>query len=261
MRYLKLYGHFVATSFMGEMMYRRGFWLSVLARVAWFLFFVAFYSLLYGQITQIATWGYWDTMLLLATFFLLETILYLLFIKNFSNLPHMIADGDLDLWLIKPVDAQFVLSLRHTSFTSFLNLLPPLFLLVLAFIKLGLSFSWASLGMILAAFVIALIIAYSIWLMIMTLAFWLGRVDVLHEAFLSLFRFLQFPTVIYSGAVLLFLTYVLPIIFIVTIPLASLRGSLTWPNFLLGLSLAVLLFIVSRLFWLFAIRYYSSASS
>ena len=56
-------------------------------------------------------------------------------------------------------------------------------------------------------------------------------------------------------------TFVLPVAFLTTIPAKVLLDSAGTPMLLAGLGLAVVFFAAARSFWLFALRFYTSASS
>jgi len=58
-----------------------------------------------------------------------------------------------------------------------------------------------------------------------------------------------------------FLTFVLPIAFITTVPAQAMTGSLTPLIALISLLIAGALFIATRLFWKKAVASYTSASS
>ena len=53
----------------------------------------------------------------------------------------------------------------------------------------------------------------------------------------------------------------LPVAFLTTVPAQVLLGEAAAPMLLAGLALAVLFFAAARAFWLFALRFYTSASS
>ena len=56
-------------------------------------------------------------------------------------------------------------------------------------------------------------------------------------------------------------TLVLPVAFLTTVPAQVLLGKAAAPMLLAGLALGVLFFAAARAFWLFALRFYTSASS
>jgi ABC-2 type transport system permease protein len=72
---------------------------------------------------------------------------------------------------------------------------------------------------------------------------------------------MRFPADVFPRALRFTLTYVLPLVFIASVPTQTLqhRGGPVAP--LAGMMAAVLMFGLARLLWRFALRFYSSASS
>jgi ABC-2 type transport system permease protein len=97
--------------------------------------------------------------------------------------------------------------------------------------------------------------------MMVTLAFWFVKVDNLAELFNAFYEAGRFPISVYRGLLRAFLTFVIPIAFITTIPAATLLGRAGTTDITWALALAAVLFVFSNRFWNFALRHYSSASS
>jgi ABC-2 type transport system permease protein len=106
-----------------------------------------------------------------------------------------------------------------------------------------------------------IVIFYSIYLMFASVTFWVGR----FSAFPSLFNILSIPLSvpldIYGKNATLFLTYILPLAFVVTIPAQVLLGKLEPAYVGLGIFFACLGFYLATLLWNRALLNYSSASS
>ena len=71
----------------------------------------------------------------------------------------------------------------------------------------------------------------------------------------------RYPLNAYPPALRVLFTFVLPVAFLTTIPAKVLLDSAGTPMLLAGLGLAVVFFAAARSFWLFALRFYTSASS
>ena len=71
----------------------------------------------------------------------------------------------------------------------------------------------------------------------------------------------KFPISAFHPAVRFFLTFILPVAFLTTVPVQLMRGTVA-PYFLaIEAGIAVVLLTISRAFWKWALRYYTSASS
>ncbi|MFN7162256.1 MAG: ABC-2 family transporter protein, partial [Fimbriimonadales bacterium] len=105
------------------------------------------------------------------------------------------------------------------------------------------------------------LIFYSFHFMMMTLSIWLVRVEnlwVLSDVFAQIGRF---PTDVFERALRRVFTYILPIAFLATIPTKALLGKVSAGFLLFALAWGVVFFVAGRLFWKFALRSYTSASS
>lgn len=261
-RYLMLYWALIKNNLSRELQFRADFWMSVFSRLVWFLMFVVFFRLIFRHTALINGWGYYQVLMLVGVFNLLETTLFVFFISNFSRMPQYISDGELDFLLLKPVDTQFLISLRFFSFASVLNIFPPLALIGIAWHNIGLNFSFIGAAVFLAAFCLSMIILYSLWFITVVSLFWLNKIYEIHELFLASFRFMQYPSSVYHGAARYFFTFIFPIILTVSVPTEALLGSLQNKQALLFLAiLAVLLLSLSRVIWRLGVRRYASASS
>jgi len=167
----------------------------------------------------------------------------------------------MDFILTKPVDAQFWNSLRSLSAVSLFALLPPLFLLFAIFPKLGIALSIGNFLLFLVLFASGLLIAYALEFMLTASAFWFIRIDGVHELFLQIFRFAQWPADVYSGFIRTLITFVIPIIFTITVPVKALFGTLKPSAAIASLGIAILLLTLSRIVWNMGLKKYSSASS
>lgn len=257
-RYIKLYIHFVKNSVVRELLFRTHFAISFTARLMLFLLFILFYQVIYRNVLTLGDWSYNEGLLYLSVFFLIDTIGFMFFIKNFSTFPEYISEGKLDVILTKPVDSQFFVSLRYFSVISLFSILPPLALFIRQLIILDIQLSiWNTLAFFIFS-IAALTIYYSLWFMTNLILFWVNRIDALHEFFITLWRFMQFPPDIFQNTVRLFFIGVVPILFTVAVPTQALQYIFD-PKAILGLLLAsIFTILISRIVWKIGLRRYQS---
>jgi len=215
---------------------------------------------MYSSLLHVKDWDYVDSMFFLATFQLVETITVSLFSTSFSKWHQHINTGSLDLILTKPTDTQTMLSLNAISFPQLLTILAPLSLLI------GLAWQYTIFPSTLAIFFyilaipLAVSIFYSVWLILMTMLFWLGGITQWHQLFNGLTAFLQVPPVVYQGIIKFVFYFILPIFTAVVLPIET-----VWQNspyFLAVLSAtSICLLIISRWLFCWGLKSYNSASS
>jgi ABC-2 type transport system permease protein len=163
--------------------------------------------------------------------------------------------------LLKPVDSQFMASLRQ------LNLLVlPDFVVGFGLIGYGLWLQQLVPGPEdLLAFALLLVcataIAYSLWMLLTTTAFWLVRIENVAEVLTAIYETGRYPVSAFGTGMRIALTFLVPIAFMTTFPAAALLGTLEPVYLILAPAMAALLLLATRLFWRHALRSYSSASS
>ena len=107
----------------------------------------------------------------------------------------------------------------------------------------------------------SLVIIYSLWMLLMTTAFWVIRMDDLSFVFNSFFETTRFPIGMYRGWLRMVLTYVLPAAFITSTPALALLGKWDITAAAASILVAGVFLWLSRRFWRYALRSYTSASS
>src|SRR3989338_8714646 len=95
LRYIKLYLHFVGNCITRELIFRTHLVLSFSARLMLFGLYVMLYDVIYRNAATIGNLDYDHALLYLSIFFLIDTIGFMFFIKNFSTFPEYISQGKL----------------------------------------------------------------------------------------------------------------------------------------------------------------------
>src|SRR3954454_18078213 len=121
-QYLHVYRAAVATSLAREMEYRGNFILMGLSNLAWMLLFLVLVLVLLSNVQSIAGWSLDQMLVLTGIFQVINASTFLLFENNMNKLSEQLNKGELDYVLLKPLDAQFLVSTRFLS----LGQLPPL---------------------------------------------------------------------------------------------------------------------------------------
>jgi ABC-2 type transport system permease protein len=109
--------------------------------------------------------------------------------------------------------------------------------------------------------VCGVLIAYGLWMILVTMAFWLVRVENIAELLTAIYETGRFPVTAFGTGIRMALTFVVPIAFLTTFPAAALLGILDPIYLAVAPVMALALIVASRVFWRFALRSYTSASS
>jgi ABC-2 type transport system permease protein len=259
-RYWKIYKTFFSSSFRRELEFRVNFFAKVIQNIMWIFFFLMILLVVYGNTDSVAGWSRGESFVLAATIFLMSAFSSALFF-SLQEIPQQVRMGTLDFVVTKPLDSQFWVSVRKFNFDQIGTLIAGLVMVGIGVTQAGVSPSltqWLAYSVLVFA---SLVLYYSFNLALMTTAIWLVRVDNLWVLGESATQVARFPLDIYGASLQRFLTFVVPLGFLATVPARMLVLAVDWPMTLVGVLWAAAAFLLSRRFWRYAMRHYSSASS
>jgi ABC-2 type transport system permease protein len=226
--------------------------------VAWAIVSVAVFFL---HTEKMGDWTWPEVLVVVALFTLFSGVIEAFLRPNVGAVLEQVRDGTFDFVLTKPVNAQFIASLRNIVVWRLSDVVIGLGLIAYALGQLGIVPTLTQVALFVLMLLAATAIVYSLWLLMVSLAFWFVRLDNFPELFSGFYEAGRYPVTIYRGAVRVLLTFIVPIAFVTTFPASALLGRLDQATAITGFALAIGLFIVSNRFWTFAIKHYSSASS
>ena len=264
LRYIRLYGAFWRNCLRQAVEFRANFWANVATNLGWLFSLVLFLKLIFANTQSVAGWSEGQMFLLLGTYSVLRGLTDTLFYQNLSELPNQIRLGTMDFTLLRPVNSQFFVSLRFVSLDNLGHLVGALGLLVYGLSRLPALPSAPHIAAYLFLLLCGVVLMYALSLMTMTLCFWLVRLDNLFVALETVFGIARTPIDVFRAfgpGAQFFLTYILPLAFLASVPVQALSNRLLSPALLVGPLLAAAFFLASALFWRHATRSYSSASS
>jgi ABC-2 type transport system permease protein len=258
-RYAGVLRAFWAANLEEELQYRANFLASVGNTLFWLLTAVLTAALFFSQTSSLGGWTFWEVLVLLGVFNTVGGVVEAFLRPNIGRLVELVRRGTLDFVLTKPVDPQFHVSFRRLVVWHVTDVVFGLGLVSFALHRSG---HVPSVGEVLG-FVLALgagvAIVYSLWLALMTLAFWFVAVENLAVLFDALFESARFPVTAYPAPIRFFLLYLLPMAWITTVPPSVLTGRSGGGTGLLAAGVAVVLLVLTRLLWRVALRRCTSA--
>lgn len=261
MHYLHVYKTLLHLNFEKLIMYRVNFINSIISSCGWGVFQIVTIFLLTTKVDSIYGWSKWEIIALTVGYSTFIGFYHSLFSKNFERFSEIIDQGALDTLLLKPLDSQWLVSCWHYGYPSFIrSALSCVMLFYIVITKLNIEVTlFLFLGFV-GLNLIGIIILYSIWMIVCTLMVWSPKLSNLVELLYNVSSVGRFPQETTYKTFLFAFFFFFPITLVVTVPVKFLlqkpiQGDL-W-----GFGLcAVLLFILARMFWRYALRFYTSAS-
>lgn len=258
-RYWKVLQLFLATSLAAELEYRVNFLIATftsLGSLAGSLFSL---FLFYQTGYTFEGWSWEEALIVLGVFTFLQGFSTTFLAPNLNQIVKQVQQGTLDFVLLKPISSQFWLSTRTLSPWGLPDLLFGLILIGYAGGRLELPTSayWLSIVPLL----FGLLSLYSLWFMLGTTSIWFVKIANVTEVLRGLLEAGRYPIAAYPVAYRFFFTFIVPVAFLTTVPAETLLSRVQGDWILGSGILAVILLLISRSFWQFALRFYTSASS
>lgn len=260
-RYLRLWRRFIIMAFVREAEYRVNFAVSVLEGIAQLGIALLTFALLYRYTDAVAGWSAAEALLLVGVYRAMDGLLALQIAPNMIRAAKYVNRGELDFILLRPVSSRFLVSLRWLQLPEAVNVLIGLALAYYAGERAGVR--WSLAGVLSAAALAAcgLVLLYCLWFFSVTLTFWLVRTASISYLFYDAWQTARYPVSYFKGLARAILTFVVPVAFATTFPTEALLGRVDGRLLLAGPILAAAAFAGTQLFWNYAVRHYSSASS
>jgi ABC-2 type transport system permease protein len=260
-RYLGLLRVQVQISATLAMQYRLDFLFKGLMAVFWLGVTLVPLLVVFSQRTSVKGWTWPEALVVLGWFSLLKAVLEGSVTPSLTAVVEGVRTGALDFVLLKPADAQFLVSTARFEPWKLIDVTGALGILVYAFVKLGRWPAPDDLGKALLLLAVAILLLYSIWILVVSASFWVVRVDNLSYLFGSLFDVGRWPINVFGRVLRFVFTFVFPLALMTTYPASALLGRLDIQNTLFVLLGGLAFAALARAVWKRAIRFYTSASS
>jgi len=270
--YLRVFYTFGRNSLIRDMTFRTNFIIQCVSSLGWTLMNLGFYTLIFKLTPMIGEgtgWGKYEFFVFLATTYFVNSLVQTFFMPNAEEFSELIRTGGLDFVLLKPIDTQFIVSLRRVAWSQLTNFVFGLLLLAYALSNLAYRPGLVEVLLYPMYVVCGVLIMYSLMLSLSASSVWLGRNQTLYNFWFYITNFSRYPLEIYRGNLLgeslqLTFTYMIPVLVVINVP-ARLLAKPLQPGegrlAIFALLATVVSLIVSR--WIFrrSLLSYRSASS
>jgi ABC-2 type transport system permease protein len=261
LRYLRLYLYFLRFSFSRAMEFRLDFFFRIFMDLIYYAINIAFYRIVFLHTDVLGGWTMDQMMVFIAGFLVIDAISMTVFANNLWMLPQYINRGDLDYYLVRPVSSIFFLSLRDFAADSFVNLLMATGILAWSLVRYPDPLPASRIVLFVVVILMGTLLRYFVRMAFLIPTFWAHAGRGFEMVFFHLNRFIERPDRIFTGAVRVVLTTVLPFCLMASFPARMLLEPFR-PMILLHFLVVFVGFLAGvMLLWRLGLRGYSSASS
>jgi ABC-2 type transport system permease protein len=239
-----------------ELSFRANFLVKLFVEVLWLGIMLVFYLVLFGKTRAIASWDRNEYLFFVGCHFALGGIIETFFLENCIDFANLVRTGDLDLYLLKPIDEQFLITTRRIDWSTLPNVFLGAGVMGFALYDMGWHFDAVRVTAFALLFVCGAAMTYSVWLV---------RNQSLMEMWWMFTMLMRYPREIFQVSwarpVGAFFTFVIPVLIVINVPAHTMVKALepwfiAWAFFC-----TAALILVSRRVFRRALRSYRSASS
>jgi ABC-2 type transport system permease protein len=258
-RYANLFAVQLRASLLLAVQYRLDFALDAVLAFFWSGAAIIPLLVLYNQRALVAGWTEPEALIVVAWFTVLKGILEGAIRPSLGNVVEHIRKGTLDFVLLKPADAQFLVSTTRFELFRAIDVAGGLVLLGWALHQLGRAPALGAIAWTVVLLGGAVGILYAMWILIVCLAFIVVKVDNLSYLFASIYDAARWPSSVFRGFWAIVFTFVIPLALMTTFPARAILGKLDVGSALGALAASALSLVIARVVWVRAIGRYTSA--
>jgi ABC-2 type transport system permease protein len=264
-RYFRLLGAFARFALATELAFRANFLVKVFVEILWLGMMLIFYLKVFENTQTIAGWDRNQYLFFVGCYFTLAGVVETLFLENCTEFAELIRSGDLDLYLLRPIDEQFLITARKVDWSTAPNILFGIILMLVPLSAMGWPVDAGRLALFVVLFGCGCAMAYSFLLILSSSAVWMVRNQSLLEMWWLFTTLMRYPRQIYQGKwaapFAWVFTFILPVLLVVNVPAETMIRTLNLSFVSWTIVAALLLLFASRRFFRFALQSYRSASS
>nr|WP_308628682.1 ABC-2 family transporter protein [uncultured Eisenbergiella sp.] len=244
------------------MMFRLGFWGPFFVDGSLFLVELLVFQAIYANVDSIGPWGKGEMVIFIGTFSLVNAVNMVVYFFGVNNISGKIRNGEIDLYLTKPISPLLRLSFEQVNPGSL-----PLVFLSICILWYGVRLSGVKVTPGLAAgygvwVFLMIILWYEMEVIIRSLTFFVvstNNITRLEEAGIDLC--MKIPGVVFKGFYKLLFYVILPYGIIATFPAMYISGSGCVKMWIYGAAVVVVFGLLTAFLWKTGLKRYNSVSS
>lgn len=262
LRHLRTISLFWSTSVNAELEYRSNFALACVTGVMTLAGSVFTLSILFQHNYQMGNWTWPQALIVMGVYTILDGFQQTFLAPNRTRIGEFVREGTLDFVLIKPIDSQFWLTFNKLSIWGLPNMVLGLAMVLYAGRRVLPALGPLDYIIGVVPLLLGIVVLYSLGFFLSTLTIWFIKLNNITFAMAALLEAGRYPIPAYPFVWRAAFTFVIPVAFMTTVPAKTLLGMPDHvPWLVAAFVVAGVMLLISRWFWRFALRSYTSASS
>lgn len=241
--------------------YRANFFSGSISSLMWVFLAVMSIMILTYQSSEIGGWNRFELLVAQGVYSIVIAATQVLFGENIKDLGRRIRYGLLDNVFAKPIDSQLQVSIGYFRLYQLIRVLTGLLIIWYALAQLHIKLAMNELFLFAVFTIASMVIVYSFWFTLTTLNFWFTDLFNIYDLMLNVTGVARYPLVILEQLNKYFVYVLLPLVVISSVPAQIVTRQTNSVLAFGSLVTAAGIFFVSRRFWKYALKHYTSASS
>lgn len=257
-KYIRVYRAIIHMNIAHMMAYRVSAINGAIASTGWGMFQLAWIFMLTDRVHHVYGWSRDELILLAMGYVLVIGVFHLFFSRGFEDFSYVVNRGELDAYLLRPIDTQFFVSTLRIRLTNIVRITLGLAAMIWWIQHRQIPVSPEGILMFLFFASAGIVVVFSFWFFFSSLLIWYPNLNNLSDFLYTFNGFARFPVemMLRTGNIVLYM--LVPLMLVVAVPVKALLWEFNATYITILFLSALTLFILSRLFWKFALRSYTS---
>jgi ABC-2 type transport system permease protein len=243
------------------MMFRFDFILWVVVDITWMSVNILVIEVVFNHVDSMAGWSKPEMLLLVGISVLIMRLFMTFFMTNLFQVDRNVRMGTFDFYLAQPGNPLFMISTRKIELDGALNSIFAIGIILYALNQMDVSPGFLDVLAFCFMILCGLVIHYSTVVMIVSLAFWIVRVEGIEMGYFTLFDFSRLPRAAITGVMTVIFVYFFPAVIVSNFPAEALLAGTNMTHLAWLTAMALAWFAAAVSFFNFGLSRYTSASS
>ena len=260
-KYLLILKAYFKGSLMNLMEYKFNFISGGTFELVWLFMYLIFIDTIFIHTETVNGWDKYRMLMLTFQGGLMDSVFTFLIVPGLKRLPEMINTGTLDFILLKPLNQRFTISFNEFDIPQIKNIIINITGLTYCFIKLNIRMTPLKLLLYILLSLNGFFLIYSIMFILMSLAFWFMRMDIVMGIGSELITIGNKPMQIYPLLLQKILIFVIPLFVCFNFPILFAVKDLSVSYILYSFAASFIFFLLSNFIFKKGVRRYVGSSS
>ena len=262
MKYLRIWFFFIKSCISMDMQYKFNFYMGIIVDLIFFFNKMIYAFIIYHTRSTINGMSPDEVLLYIGTYSIVQGLYTTFFLVNLKvMLPQYIRTGDLDLYMVKPMSLQFLVSCQAVEISTMIpDLLGGIIVVIIASNRLGIDSNIISIAGYISMLGMGLMLSYAIMFSIQLLSFFFVKFDAVGNIAQEVFSLNNLPSKLYNKSIRFVGTFLLPIFLATNVAPTWLLHKVQTGQCIWLVFISVFAIQLSRQLWKRVITRYTSAS-